>query len=222
MADATGIEVKESKPSRLSSIVAFALDTVIVYILAMRVSGALVSVWFAWAPRLFQISTTVRPGDWYLQHLELITIIPALAAGYIDIVRTVPALLGGPIKERRSTSAAIWAWAIPTAILIYKMLEYQPVSSVLVGNQTTAFRYFFEIRREMPTFATLRYSDPVRYLRQLTVTAPFYAGVAYSLGAFAHRYQILVKLFSFEKPEETPPIEDEQQSKPASPSSSPD
>jgi hypothetical protein len=70
--------------------------------------------------------------------------------------------------------------------------------------------------------ATLGYSDPVRYLRQLTRIAPFYAGIADSFGALANRYQILVKLFSFEKPEGTPPIDDGRQSGLVSPSASPD
>jgi hypothetical protein len=220
MADATTNNYQERAASVLASAGAFALDTLIVYTLALRVSGTLVSLWFALAPRLFQISTIVRPGDWYLQHLELMTIIPALAAGYVDIGRTVPALLGGLIKPKRATSAAAWAWAIPTTILIYKMLQYHAQSSVLVGTSMSAFRYFFEIRREMPTLPNLLASDPVRLLGQMTVTAPFYAGIAYSLGALAQQYRIFIRLFSFEKPEEAPLPDASDQTTPASPSSS--
>jgi hypothetical protein len=46
-------------------------------------------------------------------------------------------------------------------------------------------------------------SDPVRVLAQMTITAPFYAGIAYSLGALASKHQLLTKLFTFEKHDET-------------------
>jgi hypothetical protein len=220
MADPATRDYLERVASLLASLGAFALDTVLVYTLALRVSGTLVSLWFAWAPRLFLISTIVRPGDWYLQHLEWITIIPAFAAGYIDVGRIVPALLGGLIKARRATSAAAWAWIIPTMVLIYKMLQYHAQSSVLVGTSMSAFRYFFEIRREMPTLPNLLASDPVRLLGQMTVTAPFYAGIAYSLGALAQQHRIFIRLFSFEKPEEAPLPDASDQTTPASPSSS--
>jgi len=191
--------------SLLAGIGTFAVDTLIVYILALRVSGTLVSFWFAWVPRLLQIWTIVRPGDWYMQHLELMTIVPALMAGYIDVGRIVPAFLGGLIKERRTNSAAMLAWMIPTSVLIYKMLQYRSPTSVLAGNSMSAFRYFFDIQRTMPTFAQLLAGDPVRLAQQLTVTAPFYAGIAYSLGALFHRYGILTKLFIFERLEENIP-----------------
>lgn len=208
--------------SLLAGIATFAVDTLVVYILALRVSGTLVSLWFAWVPRLLQISTIVRPGDWFMQHLELMTIGPALVAGYIDVGRIVPAFLGGLIKERRTNPAAILAWMIPTSVLIYKMLQYRSPASVLAGNSMPAFRYFFDIQRTMPTFAQLLAGDPVRLAQQMTVTAPFYAGSAYSLGALIHRYGILTKLFIFERPEETSPTDTGDQTTPASPSSSPD
>jgi hypothetical protein len=72
----------------------------------------------------------------------------------------------------------------------------------MFDNSMSAFRYFFEIQPVMPTFATLFTTDVVRIAAQMMVTAPFYAGIAYSLGAIVARHQILVKLFSFEKPEE--------------------
>jgi hypothetical protein len=33
----------------------------------------------------------------------------------------------------------------------------------------------------------------------MSVTAPFYAGIAYSLGALASKHRVLTKLFTFEK-----------------------
>src|SRR5450432_3449650 len=202
MEDSVPPPASESRQSSLGYLVVFPIDVFIVYILALHVSGSLVSRWFAWIATNLQISNHARPGDWYLQHLEWVTIVPALVAGYINVGRFLPATVGRPINENRSSSAAVWVWSVPTLILIYKMLQYNPPSSVLFDNSMSAFRYF-EIQPVMPTFATLFTTDVVRVADQMMVTAPFYAGIAYSLGALFARHQILVKLFSFEKPEET-------------------
>jgi hypothetical protein len=222
MADPVIADPHKRKLSQFAWVGAFALDTLIVYTLALHVSGTLVSLWFAWAPRLFQISSIVRPSDWYLQHLEWMTVVPALLAGYIDIGRIVPALFGGLIKGRRNTCVAMWAWTIPTIILAYKMLLYHAPSSVLFASSMSTFRYFFDIQRVMPTFSSPFAGDTVRLVQQMTLTAPFYAGVAYSLGAVSYRYQIVAQLFSFEKPDETLPTDSTELPTPVSPSSAVD
>jgi hypothetical protein len=43
-------------------------------------------------------------------------------------------------------------------------------------------------------------ASAVRVLAQMTVTAPFYAGIGYSLGALCGKLQVLKKIFPFEKP----------------------
>jgi len=177
---------------------AFALHTAIVYTFALRISGVLVSRWFAWVAPALQIARDTRPADWYLQHLEAVTIIPALLAGYINVARFVPALVGRPIADTRSDSAITWAWIVPTLVLIYKMARYHPESSVLIGTSITMIRYFFDIQRTAPTWADPSAVDPVRVLAQMFVTAPFYAGIAYSLGALAWRREVLTRLFTFE------------------------
>jgi hypothetical protein len=205
MSDPVPPPAPDPKQSSLAYLVAFPIDILIVYTFALHVSGSLVSRWFAWIAPLLQNSTGIRPADWYLQHLELVTIVPALVAGYINVGRFVPAIIGRPVNENRSASAAIWAWTVPTIILIYKMLRYHPPSSVLFDSSMSAFRYFLEIQTVMPTFANMYSGDVARVAMQMTVTAPFYAGVAYSLGALAARHQVLVKLFSFERQEQTSP-----------------
>jgi hypothetical protein len=97
---------------------------------------------------------------------------------------------------------ARWALAIPTAVLLARMLLYHAPTSVLAGSSITAIRYFFDIQKVMPTFADPLSSDPVRVWAQMSVTAPFYAGIAYSLGALASKHQLLTKLFAFEKHDE--------------------
>src|SRR5258708_24248139 len=109
-------------PSILGPFAAFALDTVIVYFCALRVSGTLVSRWFAWVAPLLQIPTTTRSADWYLQHLEWVTMIPALAAGYLNVSRFVPAVFSRRIAAGRLTTAAGACWFFPTLGPIHKPL----------------------------------------------------------------------------------------------------
>lgn len=174
----------------------FLLNTIVVYVCAVRLSPVLVGRWFAWVAPVIGFHSDVPATDWYLQHLEIVTIIPALVAGYLDLSRFLPTTIGRSIGEWRSDSAATWIWTVPTAALLYKMLAFQAPSSVLFGSSMTAWRYFFEIQRVMPTFRNPLASDPVRVLGQMYVTAPFYAGVAYSLGAVAERHRLLQALFT--------------------------
>ena len=169
----------------------------------MNLSQWLVFHWFGWVAPILQISTSIPATDWYLQHFELATILPALLVGYINVARFFPATVRSYLHEGQSGSIAAWAWSVPTVVLIYRMLMYHPPSSVLLGTSVTAIEYFFDIQKVMPTLANPLASDPVRVLAQMSITAPFYAGVAYSLGALASKHQLLTKLFAFEKHGET-------------------
>lgn len=57
----------------------------------------------------------------------------------------------------------------------------------------------------MPTLSDIVHgdfgADPRRIDTQLFITAPFYAGVAYSLGALASKYQLLRKLSAPDQPD---------------------
>jgi hypothetical protein len=116
--------------------------------------------------------------------------------------RFLPARVGKKIGLWRSDSAAIWAWIALCAVLLYGMLAFHAPSSLLYGSSISAFRYFFEIQQVMPTFTNPQASDPVCVLDQMYVTAAFYAGMAYSLGALARRYQLLQAVFKHKS--ETP------------------
>jgi hypothetical protein len=173
----------------------FLLNSIVVYACAVRLSPVLVARWFAWVAPLVGFPSGILPTDWYLQHLELVTIVPALVAGHIDLGRFLPAVVGKKISQWRSDSVAIWAWIVPCAVLFYRMLAFHAPSSALYGSSMSAFKYFFAIQQVMPTFRNPLASDPVRVLAQMSVTAPFYAGMAYSLGAIAWRYQLLQAVF---------------------------
>jgi hypothetical protein len=69
----------------------------------------------------------------------------------------------------------------------------------------TAIRYFFDIQKVIPTFSNPLASDPERVWAQISVTAPFYAGIAYSLGVVASKHSLATKLFVLEKKDESTP-----------------
>jgi len=187
---------------------AFAAHTFLVYFLATSISPILVGRWFAWVLPALQFHTAMSPRDWYLQNLELITILPALIGGYVNLPRFVPAVVAGQIRE--ALPGATWAWIIPTLVLMYKMAVYDAPSSVLYSGSHSAFKYFFDIVPHMPKWEEIVQgnlgADPARISAQLFFTAPFYAGASYSAGALASKYRIIQKLRSLGKPEDVPPV----------------
>jgi hypothetical protein len=201
MASPTPIMVPSSRKPFVGGIAAFALHTIIAYTCALHLSQWLVFHWFGWIAPILKISISMPATDWYLQHFEVLTVIPGLVAGYINVARFALPTLRNYLHEGRD-SIAIWAWTIPTVVLLYRMLIYRAPSSVLFGSSMTATKYFFDIQKVMPTFANPLASDPVRVWAQMSVTAPFYAGVAYSLGALSSQHALLSKLFKFEQHEE--------------------
>jgi hypothetical protein len=163
-----------------SAIGLFALHTTAVAVCGIHVSPWLVGRWFAWVLPLTGFSSTAFAADYYLQHLELLTVVPAFALGYFMWLR-FPRL-------------ATWAWTLPTIILAYKLAFFaDPSASVFSSNPTARFSYFFVIQRGMPTLSNFRGSDPVRVATQMMFVAPFYAGVAYSIGALAAKHGVLRK-----------------------------
>jgi hypothetical protein len=193
--------------SRLLWLGLFLLDTFLVYQCAWRVPPLLVRMWFAWFAPIFGTPSNVAPLDWHLRHLALMTIIISLIAGYIDLGRFLPAIVGKQIAGRRSSSAGTWMWIIPTTVLLYGMLQFRAPSSVL-GPSTSAFRYFFDTQQLMASFRNSLASDWAARVRiQIQVTAPFYAGIAYSFGALAWKHRWLPTLFGFEEHAEPDPSE---------------
>jgi hypothetical protein len=199
MASPEPIAIK--KKSWMGYVAALILHTYIAYTCAMHLSAWLVFHWFGWIMPILHVSTSIPATDWYLQHFELMTILPALVAGYLNVTRFLPNTIRNFMHEDHH-SVAPWAWAVPALVLLYRMLEYRAPSSVLYGSSMTAVKYFFDIQRVMPTWKSLLASDPVRVWAQMSVTAPFYAGIAYSLGVLSSKHGLLTKLFTFEKHDE--------------------
>ncbi len=182
-------------PSRILWLGLFLLDTFLVYVCAIHLSPMLVGRWFAWILPALGIRSGVTPADWYLRHLELATIVPAFIAGYIDPGRFLPATIGKQIATWRSGSAASRAWMIPAVLLLWSLLAFHAPSSVLYGSSLSALGYYFDIQHVVPTFSNPLASDPVRVWAQMSVTAPFYAGVAFSAGALVWKRRLLPRLF---------------------------
>jgi hypothetical protein len=117
--------------------------------------------------------TEMSSFQFLFSHLLLFSILPAFTA----------ALLNLKIRDK----TAQLAWTLPAAILAYRLVTFP--SSVL-HQHPSALYYFFASNFAIPEFKNwvdlqnlLSNPDMKRGMAQLKYTAPFYAGVAYSLGA---------------------------------------
>jgi hypothetical protein len=161
----------------------FALHTTAAAMCGIFLGPWLLSRWFVWILPLLGISTNTLRADYWLQHLEVVSIIPALPVGYVG--------------SRYCPKLGMWAWSLPTIILSYKLLTFiNPHASVLASESSSGFSYYFVIERFMPTFNNFRGSDPVRVAAQMTLVAPFYSGIAYSIGALTEKYNAMERIIS--------------------------
>lgn len=127
--------------------------------------------------------------DFYLQHFEL--------------ANAVPAFLLGCVIFHKFPDFSTWAWWLPTTVILYKLVTFvaPTVSVLLPSHPLNRFSYYFLIQRVAPTLTFTRTSfdvggsDPVRVLEQMTVIAPLYCSIAYSLGAFATKTNRLKRLW---------------------------
>jgi len=182
----------------------FALHTAAAAVCGIHLGPWLLSRWYAWILPLTGRSSHIPTGNDHLQNFELVSIVPALVVGYL--------------LARRFERFAAYAWVLPTIVLAYKLLTFtEPYVSVLAGSSSvTRFEYFFVIQRTMPTFtAGFGGVDPIRVALQMTVVAPFYSGLAYSVGALAGKRNLLERVFPHSSMQiELDPVEADQPEKP--------
>jgi hypothetical protein len=103
----------------------------------------------------------------------------------------IPAFLSGLVNARFKHKAAQFVWLIPTVILAYKFATF-PASSVFQSQFSAAFHQYFGSGFVIPEFRDWQElfsiagtnSDVWRGMAQHQFTAPFYAGVAYSVAAW--------------------------------------
>lgn len=170
--------------SGTGAIGSFALHTTAAAICGIHFAPWLLSRWYAWILPLLGMSSHTPTGHDWLQHFELVSIVPALLVGYL--------------VSKRFGRLATCAWILPTIILAYELLRFtEPHVSVLAAvHPSTRFQYFFAIQRTAPTFTPgFGGVDPVRVALQMSVVAPFYAGLAYSAGAIAAKRDLLKRIF---------------------------
>src|SRR5258708_8418027 len=116
------------KKSWLGYVAAFMLHTYVAYTCAMHLSEWLVFHWFGWVMPIMHVFTCIPATDWYLQHFELMTIVPALLVGCLNVTRFLLNTIRIFMHEGHY-SIATWAWIFPTLVLLYRMLAYQAPSS---------------------------------------------------------------------------------------------
>jgi hypothetical protein len=100
-----------------------------------------------------------------------------------------PAFLLGLINARFKHKSAQFIWLVPTVILAYKFVTF-PAPSVFASQFSAAFHQYFAggfLLTGSWTSSGLELAispDILRGLAQIEFTAPFYAGVGYSIAAW--------------------------------------
>jgi hypothetical protein len=169
----------------------YLLHTAMIYLCALIWFPWLVWRWFLWVEPYVHIPQ--EGSGWYYPHLAVVHLTLGVAIGYG--------------MARASKAGAVWAWTVPTLVLATKMLLFSPEHSQSVLYEgpigMTALEYFFGTLPEIPLnvmpFTSWPNVDYMRILAQRMFTAPFYAGIGYTLGALVARYGLLTKMFVFEK-----------------------
>lgn len=161
----------------------FALHTAAAALCGLHLGPWLVWRWYAWILPLAGRSSPTITGNEYLQNFELANVVPAVIVGYL--------------LSRYFRRFATSGWILPSLVLCYKLLTFaEPQSSVLLPHSSTRFGYFFVIQRTVPTFTPgFGGVDPIRVGQQMAVVAPFYAALAYSVGALAGTRNLLDRVF---------------------------
>ena len=173
-------EPEQSKVNDAWQILWFILHTAVVYGIVKYIPLPLA----AWVRNTFLHPTqtySLSGGfDFFFSHLLAITFIPASLIGMINV--------------RFQHKAAQFVWILPTAILVYKIATFND-GSVLQGQVGGPWHQYFGTTFSVPEATNWReywniVSSPemLRGRAQLEFTAPFYAGIGYSLAALVSRH----------------------------------
>jgi hypothetical protein len=106
----------------------------------------------------------------------------------------IPAFLSSLVNTRLRHKTAQFVWLVPAVILAYKFASFS-APSVLQSQFSAAFNHYFGGGFLIPDFHDWHEffsilgssSDMTRGMAQLQFTAPFYAGVGYSVAAWIAR-----------------------------------
>jgi hypothetical protein len=111
---------------------------------------------------------------------------------HLFVFSAFPAFVAGLVNARFRHKAAEFVWVVPTAVLAYKLITFPAATSVFQSSASPVLHQYFgggfliPEYRDWPDFWRIVASDPdvLRGLAQVTFTAPFYAGLAYSAAAW--------------------------------------
>ena len=106
----------------------------------------------------------------------------------------IPGCLAGLVNARFKHKAAQFVWLVPTLVLAYEIVTFSDVS-IFQSQIRAALHYYFGGGFLIPEFWNWHEfwsivgsnADATRGMAQLRFTAPFYAGVGYSLASWIGR-----------------------------------
>jgi hypothetical protein len=167
----------------------FGLHTGAVYLISYFLSVWLAGRFHEWVVPLTDPRNRTSTFQFMFSHVFAFAFIPALLAGFVNSqYRRMPAL---------------FVWIIPAIVLAYEVVTFP--TTVFQNHYEVAFQHYFsggffigEFRNFSEMFAIAANPDVMRGVDQQHITGSFYAGVGYSLGAFAVRFiriPALAKLF---------------------------
>jgi hypothetical protein len=144
-----------------------------VYALAIVISPLLTGIIYRHFGSVLHVQATPE-SQFYFSNILAAAVLPALLAGYLN-------------SKYRHT-AALWVWTVPALILLFKLLTF-PSSTVFDSRWSEALAYYFSPNWSVPRSAQDAFSRDhfgMRvFIAQADFSAPFYAGIAYSLGTCA-------------------------------------
>jgi hypothetical protein len=131
---------------------------------------------------------------------------------HLLVFSLVPAFLTGLANARFKQKITEFTWVVPTLVLAYKLVTFSAPTSVPAVQSWAVFHQYFgggfliPEYRSWHEFWRITQSNPdmIRGMAQHTFTAPFYAGLGYSVGGGLSRrtalhYFVNDKIKSFEQ-----------------------
>lgn len=99
----------------------------------------------------------------------------------------IPAFCAGLISHKYRSAVAAWVWIPPALVLLYHFLTLP--TSTLQNHFAAAYHQFFSADFNLPEYRDYREMfaglspDILRAAEQLRFTAPFFAGIGYSMAS---------------------------------------
>jgi len=185
MEDAThGQGLSQARPTRTAGgwqVLWFLLHLAAVYAIATFFTTRLAGWTSGTLLPLLEKPTPLNGAEFLFSHLLVFSSVPAFAVGLVN--------------ARFKQKVAYFVWIVPAAILSYKVLTF-PAPSIFHSQLSAAFHQYFGGGFLIPQFQNWHdfwstvgsNPDMQRGIAQLNFTAPFYAGIGYSLAAWiSHR-----------------------------------